>query len=102
MALSTRVEGIQWTREMFKRYLNSGFHISCLRILCVYIETLGLSAMHRDLGKLEKWACANLMKFNMAKHKVLHVGQSNPRHKHRVAGEWIEGAALGEGRRCCG
>lgn len=81
MALSTRAEGIQQAREMFKRCLNSRFYISCLRILCVYIETVRLSARHRDLGKLENWARANLMKFNTAKHKVLHVGYCNPRHK---------------------
>jgi len=32
----------------------------------------------------------NLMKFSMAKCKVLHMGQGNAKHKHRLHGEWIE------------
>lgn len=31
------------------------------------------------------------LKFNNAKRKVLHLGQSNPQHKHRVSIKWIEG-----------
>ncbi|KFV09115.1 hypothetical protein N340_03189, partial [Tauraco erythrolophus] len=44
----------------------------------------------KDLDRLERWACENLMKFNKAKCKVLHVGRSNPMHKYRLGGEWIE------------
>ncbi|GAB0189137.1 mitochondrial enolase superfamily member 1 [Grus japonensis] len=44
----------------------------------------------KDLDRLERWACANRMKFNMAKCKVLHVSQDSPKHNYRLGEEWIE------------
>lgn len=48
----------------------------------------GRDAVQRDLDRLERWDYANLMKFN--KYKLLHLGQSNPKHKYRLSTEWIE------------
>jgi len=60
---------------------------------CVVQSTLWRDATQRDLARLERWACANLMKFTKAKCKVLRMGQVNPKHKYRLGGEGIESSS---------
>ncbi|PKU42879.1 rna-directed dna polymerase from mobile element jockey-like [Limosa lapponica baueri] len=59
--------------------------------LCGTVDTLeGKDVSQRDLYRLERWARVNLMKFNQAKYKVLHLGHGNPRHKYRLGRGWLE------------
>ncbi|GAB0206984.1 hypothetical protein GRJ2_003164000 [Grus japonensis] len=44
----------------------------------------GRYAIQRNPNRLEEWACANLMKFNKAKCKVLHMSWANFQYQYRL------------------
>ncbi|PKU45533.1 hypothetical protein llap_4179 [Limosa lapponica baueri] len=59
--------------------------------LCGVVNKLeGRDAMLRDLYRFKRWACLNLVKFNKAKCKVLHMAWGNPKYKYRLGGERLE------------
>ncbi|KAK4832477.1 hypothetical protein QYF61_023524 [Mycteria americana] len=40
--------------------------------------------------QIKKWVHVDLMRFNKAKCKVLHLGQGNPQYQYRLGDEEIE------------
>ncbi|KAK4819849.1 hypothetical protein QYF61_012994 [Mycteria americana] len=87
--------------NIFINYRDSGIECTLTRFaennrLRSAVDLLeGRDAIQRNHDRLEERACANPLKSNKAKCKVLHLGQGSTQYQYRLGDEWIAEKVLG-------
>ena len=61
---------------------------------CAVDTVEGRDAIQRDINRFERWAQVNLMRFNKAKGKILHLGRRSPRHPYGLEGAVLENSRV--------
>jgi len=54
----------------------------------------GCATIQQNLDRLESCTERNLMKFNMGKCRVLHLGSNNPMHQYRLGADLLESSSV--------
>lgn len=80
---------------MFCREMQSYSHDFTLQTL---INVFKINVCRPEgYGWAEQWGHVNLLKLSWAKEKLLYLGRSNHKHKHRLGGESSPGEDLEAG-----
>jgi len=58
------------------------------------LQKEGCAVIQRDLDRMESREERNLMKFNKAKCRVLHLGRNNPMHQYRLRADLLESSSV--------